>query len=47
MRNQPEVREQMFKLIEQWQQSSYTKHILQTAIHQVSGYFIISIKLVT
>jgi hypothetical protein len=26
MRNQPEVREQMFKLIEQWQQSSLTQN---------------------
>jgi hypothetical protein len=27
MRNQPEVREQMFKLIEQWQQSGLTQNI--------------------
>ncbi len=26
MRNQPEVREQMFKLIEQWQQSGVTQN---------------------
>ena len=26
MRNQPEVREQMFKLIEQWQRSSLTQN---------------------
>jgi len=26
MRNQPEVREQMFKLIEQWQQSSLSQN---------------------
>ena len=26
MRNQPEVREQMFKLIEQWQQSGLTQN---------------------
>ena len=26
MRSQPEVREQMFKLIEQWQQSSRTQN---------------------
>lgn len=27
MRNQPEVREQMFKLIEQWQQSKLTQNV--------------------
>lgn len=27
MRNQPEVREQMFKLIEQWQQSALTQNV--------------------
>ena len=27
MRSQPEVREQMFKLIEQWQQSSLTQNV--------------------
>ena len=27
MRNQPEVREQMFKLIEQWQQSGLTQNV--------------------
>ncbi len=43
MRNQPEVREQMFNLIEQWQQSSLTQNAFCNSNLSSIMYFIIGI----